>query len=441
MRTAVALCCAILAAVALSLAAGSAAAATAAAPPAVPAPSGGPAPSANKGKTGTYDCKTSHSGYNYYVFVPKSYSEDNPAGIHIYFHGQGGGGGAPNFGQWTKHFLEPLNLIGINMQYTDGDNAKDSSGKVDAAVEAIRQTMADYKIIFGRGAVGSFSGGGIPHEMLMDKFGKHALGGSASCPFNHSALYDSNYWGEPTGLPPMSWFIGLGTKEWGMGQPTLGTTQVRKADQLMMAALKGGSADVYLKITKDKGHSISDEDVRDSAAQFRRSDLAFAPFLYDKDYPEPQLAPIVRAANSMALGKAAASLDRLATDAKADEAVKAKATALKKKIDDRIEAVLALAKELGQDDPVLCNYYGNVFTLQLGTHPKAKELKDILAEAHKRPGYAAVPPLFVPFATNLKSMFSGPALAPSASKFLEDVKAKAGEKSLLGKMATEFLGM
>jgi hypothetical protein len=93
-------------------------------------------------------------------------------------------------------------------------------------------------------------------------------------------------------------------------------------------------------------------------------------------------------------------------------------------------------------DPLLCNYYGNIFTVQLGTHPKAKDLKDILAEARKRPGFAAVPPLFVPFVNNMKSMFpSGPALAPGASKFLEDVKARAGEKSLLGKMATEFLAM
>ena len=412
--------------------------AAAMAPPqaAAPAP---PQPSANKGKTGTYECKTSHAGYNYYVYVPKSYSDDNPAGLHLYFHGQGGGGGAPNFGQWSKHFLEPYNLIGINMQYTDGDNGKDTPGKVEAAIEAIRQTLTDYKILLGRGAVGSFSGGGLPHEMLMDKFKRGASGGP--CPFNHVALYDSNYWGDPTGLPPASWFIGLGTKEWDMGKPTLGVTQTRKANQLFAAALTGGCADIYFRITKDKGHSISDEDVRESAAQFRRSDIAFAPFLYEEDYPEPQLAAIVRTANTLALGKAAASLDRLAADAKADGELKAKAAALKKKVDGRIEAALTLAKELGQDDPILCNYYANVFTLQLAAHPRAKELKETLAEARKRPEFAAAQPLFVPFVSALRSMFSGNTLAPGASKYLEDVKAKAGEKSLLGKMATEFLAM
>jgi len=32
-------------------------------------------------------------------------------------------------------------------------------------------------------------------------------------------------------------------------------------------------------------------------------------------------------------------------------------------------------------------------------------------------------------------------LAPGASKFLEDLKARAGERSLLGRMAAEFLAL
>ena len=65
-----------------------------------------PKPSENKGKPGTYQAKTSHEGCNYYVYVPKSYSDDNPAGLHLYFHGQGGQGGASGFGQWATQFLE-----------------------------------------------------------------------------------------------------------------------------------------------------------------------------------------------------------------------------------------------------------------------------------------------------------------------------------------------
>src|SRR3981081_2861070 len=112
-----------------------------------PAP---PKPSANAGKKGAYQVKTSRPGCNYYVCVPASYSETNPAGLHLFFHGQGGQSGAPNFGTWSKHFLDKFNLIGINMQYEDGDNGKDTEGKVKAAQEAIAQTIADYKITAGR---------------------------------------------------------------------------------------------------------------------------------------------------------------------------------------------------------------------------------------------------------------------------------------------------
>jgi hypothetical protein len=90
-------------------------------------------PSANKGKRDKYQCHTSREGYDYWVCVPSSYSDDNPAGIHIYFHGQGGQKSAPHFGQWAENFLDTYNLIGINMQYQDGDNAKDTVGKTAAA--------------------------------------------------------------------------------------------------------------------------------------------------------------------------------------------------------------------------------------------------------------------------------------------------------------------
>lgn len=32
-------------------------------------------PSENKGRTGSYQCHTSHAGCDYWVYVPKSYSE------------------------------------------------------------------------------------------------------------------------------------------------------------------------------------------------------------------------------------------------------------------------------------------------------------------------------------------------------------------------------
>src|SRR5258706_2689622 len=95
-------------------------------PPARPAPK----PSENAGRKGTYQAKTSRGGYNYYVCVPAAYSDENPAGLHLFFHGQNSQSAAPKFGTWPRSFLDPHNLIGINMQYEDGDNARDTEGKV-----------------------------------------------------------------------------------------------------------------------------------------------------------------------------------------------------------------------------------------------------------------------------------------------------------------------
>lgn len=394
------------------------------------------APPSNKNRPGTYQVKTSHAGCNYYVCVPPSYSPDNPAGIHLFFHGQGGGGSAPNFGQWSKYFLEPYNLIGINMQYEDGDNAKDTGGKVEAAEEALRQVAADYKIVFGRGAAGCFSGGALPQQRLFEQYKAHAAGGPAPCPFNHASLYGSNYRGGLTRLPPMTWFIGLGSEEWNLAN--LGETQTDRAAELLAAALKGGCPDAYLKITKGKGHAVSDEDVRDSAAGFRRSDLLLAPFLCEADYPEAALAPIVKQANAQALGKAAAAVARAAAGAK-DAALKAKAEAIGKRIEARVDAILALARELADTDPVLCGYYGTLWARGLAAHPKAKDLKALLAEAEKRPNRKAALAAYGQFCTTFKHMFQSNTLNPEAAAFLEDARAKAGEKSLLGKMAAEFL--
>ena len=68
-------------------------------------------------------------GYSFFVYVPDSYSEDNPAGIHMFFNGQGGCANNGDFGRWART-CEQHNLIGINMQYKDGDNARDTGGKV-----------------------------------------------------------------------------------------------------------------------------------------------------------------------------------------------------------------------------------------------------------------------------------------------------------------------
>jgi len=394
-------------------------------------------PSENKGKTGTYQVKTSRDGCNYFVCVPKSYSEANPAGLHVYFHGQNGQNGAGGFGQWSAPFLERFNLIGINMQYMDGDNGKDTGGKTEAAVEAILQVMADYKIIPRRGVACSFSGGGLPHGGLVGKFCKRSS--NLPSPFVHQALYGSNFFARAGASIPMSWFIGLGSEEWNMGMPTLGTTQPARFIELISETAKGGPRDVYLKITKGKGHSISAQDVADSAEQFRRADLAYCGFLYAADYREAELKSIVASANKLNLGSAAAAIDRLLASSSLSEELKTKAAGVKSKIDKRIDAVVALAAELAQNDPVLCTYYGPTLLKQLTGHAKLADANKAIAEARKDKRFSASMALYASFAKTADKFFNGPSLNAGAVPMLQKAKEVAGEKSLLGKMATEFL--
>jgi len=393
-------------------------------------------PSENKGRRGTYLCQTSNPTYKYYACVPGSYSHENPAGLHLFFHGQGVPGG-PGFGAWKKHFLEPFNLIGINMHYTDGDNAKDTTGKVAAAIEAIQQTIADYKVIRGRGVVCSFSGGGLPHAMLVSKYAKRGTKRGA-WPFNHSAAYGSNYRESVRGLVRMSWFLGLGSKEWNLAGAGLGRSQTSRAEELFREAANGGCPDIYLKITKDKGHSISEADRADSAKAFRRSDLAFCAFLYERDFPETELKSIVERANHLELGRPASALKALLANQKLDPDLRKKAERIKEQLDERVDAVIELAKQLAQDDPLLCGYYGRIFTQQLRRHPRAEELKKIIAPAKKREKSAAS--ALSLFAKHLKDFFtSSGTLEPQSVPALKRVQTRAGESSLLGKMAGEFL--
>jgi hypothetical protein len=391
-----------------------------------------PKPSANAGKRGQYHCKTSRPGYDYNVFVPASYSEENPAGLHLFFHGQASQGSATYFGTWAPHFLDKFNLIGINMQYEDGDNMKDTEGKVKSAQEAVAQTLADYKIVAGRGVVSSFSGGGLPHAMYYD--GQAKGGRSATWPFCHSSLYSSNYRSKPAHqkTTPMTFFISVGQGEWTLA--TLGADGSARMNDLMGDTNQGAPSDLFFKVIKGKGHSIADEEVAESSNSFRRCDLAIAPFVYAPDFPEKEFRPIVDEANALQLGRAATAIDKL------PEALKEKGAKLREKIDARVKAILALAKELGENDPVLTAFYGPLFTRQLQGLPEQKELKETLSAAAKRPGHAKTLGLVPLFQKNFKSFFEASGMMnPAQAAFLEQIKATAGPGSQLGHMAADYL--
>jgi hypothetical protein len=315
---------------------------------------------------------------------------------------------------------------------------RDTDGKVKAAQEAVAQTIADYKVVVGRGAVGSFSGGGLPHALFYDTEGKKGRG--PSWPFCHASLYSSNYRSKPghQRTLPQSWFISVGQGEWTMA--ALGSDGVGRMTELLGDADQGSCPDLFLKVIKGKGHSIADEEVAESSRGFRRSDLAFAPFLHAPSWPEKELRRAVEEANALALGRAAAALEKIAADRNASEALKARAAALRERIAERAKAVLELARELGSQDPVLCAYYGAVFARQLQGLAEAKELKDVLAQAPKNAAYGRTLALVAPFRKNFRSYLGpdGLLLSPQAP-FLEQVKSIAGVEAQMGRMAADFL--
>ena len=223
-------------------------------------------PSEHAGEIGKYQMKTEFPGNNYWVQVPSTYSENNPAGIHVYFHGQGGHKGASHFGKWNQKFLERFNPIGINMQYMDGDNMKEPATNVLAARHAISQTMADYKVLTGRGVICCFSGGGIPSGLF---YSESSAKRGIDWPFNHMALYSSNSRMAIQQKHPMSWAVSVGANEWSLA--ALGQTQGARFSEVMAQAQ--AHPDIYFNIIKGGGNTIHNVAVDKSAEIFERQDI------------------------------------------------------------------------------------------------------------------------------------------------------------------------
>ncbi len=396
------------------------------------------APSANKGRVGTYHVDQPN-GYGYFVWVPASYGDSHPAGLHIFFHGQNGQGGASNFDGWQGPFLDAYNLIGINMQYMDGNNMSDTIGKARAAHRALLQTIADYKIVVGRGVICSFSGGGLPHSVLANAFSRTR---GVDWPFCHSAIYSSNYRTDASQGCPMSWFVSVGTQEWGLA--TLGQDGTARTCELYAAAKRGACPDVHFKITKDKGHTIIPEEVAASAQEFARSDLAFAPFLYVPDYQEPALRAATRACEALALGPASSTLAKLKAKPTTPPALLPKIDAIQALVDARIERILAVSKDLCGDDPVLASYYLPIYLDQVRGTPAEKELRNEMAVAGKTKGFNATLQAYAAFTKIFSSLLHGGASPVPSNDHVGDLRtlvAMLDKGSETGVMASEILAL
>lgn len=391
-----------------------------------------PKPSANAGKTGTYQVESGSPGNSYYVSVP-NLPPGTHVGLHLFFHGQNGQGGAGSFGLWEKRLLEPFALIGINMCYADGDNLKDTAGKVAAAKAAVLQVMADYPVVPGRGMVACFSGGGLPCGLW---YGESARNRGPAWPFTALALYSSNFRQGVQPLPDTGWFVGVNQQEWTLAQ--LGATQTARFGEALAALAKSGPDQRFLSIP-GVGHSIDDRAVEAAAALFRRIDLGYAPFIHVPTGTPKPLLGIIAGANAGQLGQAAGALGKLKPGAVPAEAV----ADLQQRIDARAKEQVALIGELAGSDPHLAVFYGMRFSKGLKGHPREAELSAALAPLLKdrKPTQAAAAAMDA-FAKLFPQAFAKDAtIAAAAVPALEQMVKAAGERSNLGRMAADLLAL
>jgi hypothetical protein len=391
-----------------------------------------PKPSGNAGKTGTYQVQSAVAGCSYYVLVPSAPAGTH-FGLHLFFHGQNGQGGAAFFGQWQPRLLEPYGLIGINMCYADGDNMKDTTGKVAAAKAAVLQVMADYPVVPGRGMVACFSGGGIPCGQWYSESSRNR---GPAWPFTAQALFSSNFRAGVQPLPDTGWFVGVNQQEWSLAQ--LGSTQTARFGEVMAALAKSGPDQRFLSIP-GVGHTVDNRAVDAAAELFRRVDLAYAPFIHVPEGTPKSLLSAIAAANAGALGQASATLAKVKPTAAPADVLED----LQKRIDARAVAQIALISELAGKDPHLAVFYGMRFTKGLKGHARENELAVVMAPLLKerKSAQTAAAALEV-FAKLFPQVFVKDAtIAAPAVPTLEQIVTNAGERSNLGRMAADLLAL
>ena len=392
-----------------------------------------PKPSANQGKVDIYKAETPLPGCDYYVDA-KAYVPEQPAGLYLFFHGQNGQTWAQNFGATETTFLLPHNLIGINMCYADGDNGKDTAGKVRAARIAIAQVIADYHVVVGRGVVASFSGGGLPLGLWWARDGAKA--GTIDFPFTHVSLYSSNFRAAIPDTSHTSWFISVGTEEWTLAQ--LGATQSRAATDAYQCVRKKGTSDIDFMISA-KGHTVLDAEITRSADCFARSSLALGPILATSEAPTPALQKFVDGANAHVLGATLAALDAALGKKNVDPASAAAMTAIKSRLDAQVAAMTALVERLATDDPVLATYYGRQFIGFLGKHDAAQAMNKRLTELAKTAEASACAKAQTAFIDIFPKLFIGtPSLDSAHKKLLAQLADIGPKESLVTRMCREF---
>lgn len=396
-------------------------------------------PSDNAARRGSYQAGTGTKGYDYWVHLPRSYDPTRPVGLALFFHGQGSHGGARNVGSVGKDLLERHNLILVNMQYHDGDNAKDTPGKVDAAKEAIAQVMADYPIVAGRGLVASFSGGGLPHAMLLDQLGrKDGPGRGYHWPFCHNALFGSNFWKAASDTVPMTWHIAVGQKEWGLAN--LGRDNSARIAELCREAKS--NPDFAMRVEAGKGHSISTSDRQANARMFARSELFLAPFIHTPSYDDRSFRKTLEAGMRLRYGQTLEALDDLLADEHLGNTQRESAENLRRIVVARADAMLAELEHLSAADPLLAAYYlGIARANHLKDHPHEERIVELFKQVTRSEAYAKATKAAGWWYQNAGGLVAGGELAPRHRETVAAITEQVPPESLIGIWAAELLAL
>lgn len=378
---------------------------------------------------------TQTSNHRFWVLLPPGFDPNEPAGLLLYNHGRGSGGGdtPPWFHKWESAFGGE-NMVFVKMSFQN--NPSTSSTHQNSIKYAIAKVAATYKIILGRGVLTGFSAGGLPASRLISDLG--------GWPFNH-VLAKSMLFAVPIpeNLAPMSWTFTVGQNEW--NSYNLGQTATSRMNELVVESELGGSMDLHLHVVTDAGHNVvlSDDTIEPTVAAYRRSAAFLAPFIYQPDYSETELQPIVDACQDLDLGTAVFLISEF-IDATTDATLLTKALELQILLENRVDEMFLILAELGTHDPILTEYYASVASEQLIGHPRGNEMLSLAQTIKDGYGFLSMTSASEIWYDEMSDYLDNTSQVEVLDNAIEDVtmiRSQVYGESLVGQMSEEFLAL
>ncbi|MEE3327491.1 MAG: hypothetical protein VX252_09160, partial [Myxococcota bacterium] len=301
---------------------------------------------------------------------------------------------------------------------------------------AIAKVAATYKIILGRGVLTGFSAGGLPSSRMVNDLG--------GWPFNHVLAKSMRFeMAIPGDLDPMSWTFVVGQNEW--NSYNLGQTATSRMDELVDKSRLGGSMDLHLHVVADTGHNVflSDDTIETTVAAYRRSATFLAPFVYQPDFSETELQPIVDACQDLDMGSAEFLISEF-MNSNTDPGLLGKAAELQTSVDNRIDEMFSILADLAVSDPILAKYYATAGSVQLAGHSREDHMLNFIEgieNAYIFPSINSATETWYDEMSNYLDNHSQVEILENAIEDVNGIRSQVHGESLVGKMSEEFLAL